>query len=137
MLNSFRRKLNTSRSHYPGLGYTYFFIYLSVHPFSSLLPRAFVKIICARLAKGSACCWHFCTSVQGSQSNWSRSVTNYLFQLLSTHLHTDLSRQDSKLRCVTVKGGEISWKRDRCRGLDYVDYCIVNFLGLNFKVENG
>lgn len=36
-----------------------------------------------------------------------------------------------------VKGGEISWKRDRCRGLDYVDYCILNFLGLNFKVENG
>lgn len=61
----------------------------------------------------------------------------YLLQLLSIHLLTDLSRQDSKLRCVMVKGGEISWKRDRCRGLDYVDYCILNFLGLNFKVENG
>lgn len=36
-----------------------------------------------------------------------------------------------------MRDGEISWKRDRCRGLDYMDYHILNFLGLNFKVENG
>lgn len=38
ILNSFRRKLNTSRSHYPGLRCTYVFIYLFIPS-----PRCFLE----------------------------------------------------------------------------------------------
>lgn len=73
----------------------------------------------------------------GKGSNWSCCATDTARGSFRASTHADLSREDSKLRCDMMRDGEISWKRDRCRGLDYMDYHMLNFLGLNFKVENG